>query len=561
MLHLLLVLALGAPLAAPPAATAPAAATAQDAEALLAGARRLEARGDLAQAREAWLAAAPLLPLGAERDAAVGAAHALEDRLAVRAEIVAALEVLPDAFAPLGFESADSDEVVLGGERLPWVEIDLALVRRALTAARGSASAKRGLVQEALARGTSADRRTALGDLGRMLERKQIAASDAFAAVARARGERIPEGGYEFQKGVWRRVDQLAATAAANALDAAAIAFEDAGIDQRDAALAALEARGTDGVARAAQALEARWQAAHAALRRGTRLELLRALADQRAELDLRRQSALELIFDEERYFYPYAPPACPPDKARHYAAVQREVDVRVEHVRELWRAGRRVALPAPFRAALEELAWNRAVQRARKLEFAWPDDVPGWASCLDPARDAVDLAGFAWNAEEAAGVARDHAVLVFNAARWKRGGDDDQRTPNAEERRQVEITNEYRRLLGRRLLAWNPKIQAAAQLHADYMSRTGDFGHEQPDPRLRGPRERMESMGYAQGGGENCHMGGGGPEGAHVGWTHSSGHHRNLLQAGHREMASAVAGSYWCQNFGSGAEHEADAH
>ena len=113
--------------------------------------------------------------------------------------------------------------------------------------------------------------------------------------------------------------------------------------------------------------------------------------------------------------------------------------------------------------------------------------------------------------------------------------------------------------MFGRRVLAWNAKIQAAAQRHADYMSLTGDFGHFEPDPLRHSPADRLKLEGYKSGGSENCHMGDSGAEGAHLGWTHSSGHHRNLLIATHREMASGIAGPYWCQNFGAGREFEAE--
>ena len=53
----------------------------------------------------------------------------------------------------------------------------------------------------------------------------------------------------------------------------------------------------------------------------------------------------------------------------------------------------------------------------------------------------------------------------------------------------------------------------------------------------------------------ENCHMGSGDPLGAHNGWRRSSGHHRNLLMPGHREMASGLSGYYWTQNFGTGTD------
>ena len=123
-----------------------------------------------------------------------------------------------------------------------------------------------------------------------------------------------------------------------------------------------------------------------------------------------------------------------------------------------------------------------------------------------------------------------------------------------------MRITNRYRALLGRQSVAWDPLIQAAAAVHSDYMSRTGNFGHFEEDvPGRRTPFDRMREQGYDRGVSENCHAGSGSPEGAHQGWTHSSGHHRNLLMTGHTEMATAVAGPYWTQNFGMGEASRAE--
>ena len=225
--------------------------------------------------------------------------------------------------------------------------------------------------------------------------------------------------------------------------------------------------------------------------------------------------------------------------------------------VREVWESPRRARLATAFRAALEEIAWSRSVQAPRQLAFAWDPAVPAWVEQIDRSSEVVDLASFALDAREAGLLARDRAVLELNEATWKRGKFDAASTPNAEEQEQVRVTNRYRALLGRRVLAWNPKVQAAAQGHADYMSKTGDFGHFEPDPARHGPVERLKLAGYPGVGGENCHMGDSGAEGAHVGWTQSSGHHRNLLEVGHKEMASAIAGPYWCQNFGAAGEFE----
>jgi len=564
MLSILLVVLASCPAPCAPASVLVAAvqsaalSSGEDLEAQLAHARKREARGDLVQAREAWLSVAPRLPLGTARDAAVGAARAIEDRLALREELSAYAAAVPGAFESLGLGSGDADWIEFQGERMPWVELEIDVLRRAVKIAKSSLRAKRGIVQEALARGTPAEKRTALQDLAKMVAKGEMPPVDAYAAVARVRGEDLPAGGYVLVKGAWRRTADEARAAASDALESAALAFEDAEPKAREALLAKLESRGPDGVVRAAQVLEMRWKTALAALARGRALEQLEQIAAQRAELDLRRAAALKLIFDEERYFYPYNPPECPPERAKDYPGVQQAVDKLVESVREPWRAPKRARLSSAFRTALEEIAWSRGAQAARKLAFAWDASLPTWIEAIDPALEVVELSTFALDARDAAELARDAAVIAFNEAAWKKAGTDGVAAPNAEERRQVEITNAYRALLGRRVLAWNPRIQAAAQKHADYMSLTGDFGHFEPEPARRTPADRLKAEGYASGGSENCHAGDSGAEGAHLGWTHSSGHHRNLLVATHREMASGIAGPYWCQNFGAGREFEA---
>src|SRR5690606_8687908 len=152
-------------------------------------------------------------------------------------------------------------------------EIDL--LRRAAKLANVSAGAKRGLVQEALVRGTRAEKVAALQDLARIHAKGEWPATDVYAAVARARGEDLPAGGYVLVKGTWRSAAAEASAASSAALEDAALAFEDAEAKTRDAALAKLESRGPEGVARAAVLLEARWKAALAALARGTTLEQL----------------------------------------------------------------------------------------------------------------------------------------------------------------------------------------------------------------------------------------------------------------------------------------------
>lgn len=522
------------------------------AEQALDKARALEKAGDVARARDAWLQAGLALPPGVQRDDCVARSRALDLRVVLRREVREGFARDQVVFAELGVLDVGDAGVKTNERVVPWNETPLDLLHRAAAAVRASSQARVGLVHEALARGSSVEKEQALATLAKLLEKKDVAEVDAFAAIARARGETLPVRGYVFEKGRWTSVDAAAQAAQEESLEALAKKFETANTAQRDELLRELDALGAPAVERLARALETRWKNALERLGKGNTSKELAALAAQRAELDLRRKAALDLIFDEEQYFYPYDPPACPPEKAKLYAGVQQRVDELVARVREVWKAGKRVKPPAAFQEALDELAWNRRAQDARKLAFARPAALPAWIDGLDPALDAIDLASFAWSADERAQLARDRAVVAFNERQWEHGAFEGRAAAESDEQRQVNITNDYRRMLGRCILAWNPKIQAAAQGHSDYMANSGDFGHDEPDPKRQWPGDRMRLEGYTSGVSENCAMREG-AEGAHVGWCHSSGHHRNILEAGHREMASAAAGDYWTQNFGTG--------
>ena len=63
----------------------------------------------------------------------------------------------------------------------------------------------------------------------------------------------------------------------------------------------------------------------------------LAELRKTREELDEARAHALELIFDREKYFYPYRPPAVSAEQARAYTEAQLAVDRRVAAGRAMW--------------------------------------------------------------------------------------------------------------------------------------------------------------------------------------------------------------------------------
>ena len=120
----------------------------------------------------------------------------------------------------------------------------------------------------------------------------------------------------------------------------------------------------------------------------------------------------------------------------------------------------------------------------------------------------------------------------------------------------QCNITNSYRLMMGRTLLAINPKIHKAAQGHAKEMTKLGYFGHFSPNKERRTPFQRMRLEGYTFGVSENIASTPSAAD-AHRRWLHSSGHHRNILMPRHTEFAVGAEGRYWVQNFGMGKDFE----
>jgi len=326
---------------------------------------------------------------------------------------------------------------------------------------------------------------------------------------------------------------------------------------ERDAAFATLFAASRNsavGREVLAEALAARFQRVVGRLDRLGSLRRLEKVAEQRRELDVARERALALIFDEVRYFYPFNTPEVSVEQAAQYPAVQREVDALVEAVRAVWDASSTARIPDPLRTEVPELAWLRRRERLVPAGLVLPEKYPAWLEALPHDLEEVDLRSFAWRVDEALEFARSRAIEARNEQLWAKldiQRASDELVPAAVDRVQVRVTNEYRAMMGRRALAWHPALDRAARGHSVYMNTTGHFGHHESTPERHSPFDRMRLVGYTRGVSENCHMGSADAVGAHRGWLSSSGHHRNLLMAGHREMASAVTGGYWTQNFG----------
>lgn len=526
--------------------------------ALIAGDRAKS--GDLHGSREAWLEGLRRNPSAVARAELAARIRELDRRIALREELADFARLDTTTAAILGLGSSPQAQDPGFGRVAP------ADLQRAAQRAQVSAKARLGACIESILRGDESTREAALLDLGRAAQRGEIDAADASVLVARARGT-VSEGGFAFVDGNWIPATEARGLAAADAEreaaaeQARAVAeFRRATAVAKSAVLERLRSRGDPGLLEAA--LLARFESEWEAVERSPNLRPLVTLAEARRELDGRRTHALDLIFDEERYFYPYNPPECPPDKAAGYAAVQREVDVRVGALRDVWTGAKRVRIHGELREALASLRWLAEQAAADGVELPSPPEALRFVLAL-PEQEEVGLREFAWDPAERARLDEWDRIEARNERLWTaldrapkspaRGEDPlADPMPGTEEREQVRITNAYRRMLGRRALSWHPRVQQAAQLHSDYMANSGEFSHfESGDPTRRTPFDRMRLCGYAQGVSENISMGHGDPKSAHEGWTRSSGHHRNLLAADHREMASALASQYWTQNFG----------
>ena len=78
----------------------------------------------------------------------------------------------------------------------------------------------------------------------------------------------------------------------------------------------------------------------------------------RRQRLDAARRHALELIFDEQTYFYPYRQPDVSAEVAALSPPVQTEVDERVAKVRQLWEDSSAAVIPDILRREAEQIRW-----------------------------------------------------------------------------------------------------------------------------------------------------------------------------------------------------------
>lgn len=303
----------------------------------------------------------------------------------------------------------------------------------------------------------------------------------------------------------------------------------------------------------------------------------LAKLAAMRDELDTRRRHALTAIFNTVHYPYPYP-------KDSRYAAVQGEIDKRTKHAREIWDNPFSVTLKRDGKLGKHLQAFDKVVEELQIKKVDTTDIEKAMAPY------AMYVTGEPITIRTYYRTVAEKELLAYN--RWVMETYNPARTEVATqaERRQVQVTNEYRMLIGYTAIVTpgsapyasltpdnavtildqavlektmplkavriDNRLVLAARLHSEDMSKRGYFAHQAPpNPATgegaTGPAYRMQKQNYmGMGFSENIAMSAS-PDKAHQMWIHSSGHHRNIL-SGWTDLGSGVNGRNFTQNFGN---------
>ncbi len=311
---------------------------------------------------------------------------------------------------------------------------------------------------------------------------------------------------------------------------------------KRRAAFEALAKLGPDAKSSFHAALLARRAGIDEALKKDPAHRKLVGLRDKRAQIDSMRKELLELIFDETNYPYPYRPPQASQAQFAAYQKQQALIDGKTPVLKQAWKDAEAVALGAPYREKLAQLAECDAwLIEAEAPETA---PLPGFYTLLPAENEPVTVRSIAVDAAERGQLDASVAIMQKNGFH---------ETASKGEIEQCRLTNEYRLMLGRRAVIHYGLLIAASRGHCQDMSRYGFFAHESPVPGKRSPGDRMKLAGVdPRGGGENIAVSGG-PQGAFEGWRRSSGHHRNMIEKGWRYLGVGNDGRNWCQLFISG--------
>jgi hypothetical protein len=243
-----------------------------------------------------------------------------------------------------------------------------------------------------------------------------------------------------------------------------------------------------------------------------------------------RRKDAIARIFDLTRY-----------PEENHGAVGQPEVDRLVDLVRKVWDH------PAHFARTL----FPDADVLARALE----DDLGCLERCGAKPPEDLDSVEH-WLARFDVLLARERMGVTQQQVEWneavdKYNSDEVLTSADKEEVACARATNDYRRMMGFKVLEVDERLVRAARKHSEEMKKLHYSAHESPVAENRSPSQRCAREGYPGANGENIAGGISNGEVAFKGWYRSSGHHRNLLGA----FAQIGVGRFddlWTEDFGA---------
>jgi uncharacterized protein YkwD len=426
--------------------------------------------------------------------------------------------------------------------RLFWAKIDADRLQSLLDRLPRTADEERALAEWWLA---WREPERALASLARAAALDPDWPAKQTELVAEARGAAAPADGYVLVAGRFLTRAEEAEAAFVAKLAAATAELRAAppgGFEPTAERLAELGPRGVEALVAALRERSAANVKAVGASPacRGAALESLRAKFF--ALLEERRAAALALIFDEKRYPYPYGP---------DQAEVQAEVDRLTDLVRDVWERPSTLILARaagakadPDAAALAALDADQALVAAvaARSQVALPAD-----AVRAEFDRVVAMRTYAPDAKTRGLLDDAREIEAWNAGRTAVVGEF--------EREVHRVTNAYRAMMGRRAVMIDDRLVLAARGHSEEMARLGYFAHESPEAGRRSPTDRARLAGWNGGVSENIARGAPTPAAAVQGWIGSSGHHRNLLGAGHTHLGVGYAanGSFWTQNFGRG--------
>lgn len=121
------------------------------------------------------------------------------------------------------------------------------------------------------------------------------------------------------------------------------------------------------------------------------------------------------------------------------------------------------------------------------------------------------------------------------------------------EEARVAQMVNAYRELLGLAQVEIDPRLIQSARRHSREMVEKRYFGHESPTEGLKTFSDRMQAVGYGEGGGENIHNGSTTGDRVFWNWFSSPDHHRVMVTDRFTAVGVGRWNAVWTANFGAG--------